>query len=155
MFVVGERSTLAQQLTDLVANSLTRFDHAELYFWGALLTQKIFPSLEASVVNLTRRGSTRVWQLVGYSQSCGPWDGGCTSPLVVRDTCLVLPRWESGFSATAVRIETGWACEERLLCGLPSSCWVRAPLLTSPGMAVSRQSSAILQFLLLAEEAAR
>ena len=152
--MVEERSTLAQLLTDLVENSLTRFGPAEFYFWGALFTRKIFPALEASVANLARRGSPRVWQLVGHSQSCGAWGGGCTSLLVVRETCMVLPRWESGFSATAVRIETCWAHEERLLHRLPSSSWVRAPLLTS-AMAVSRQSSAILQFLLLAEEAAR
>lgn len=153
--MVGERSTLAEMLTDLLENSLTRFGHSELYFWGALFTQKIFPALETSVANVAQSGSTRVWQLVGHSQSCRAWGGSCTSLLVVRETCLVLPRWESGFSATAVRIEMCWACEECLLHRLPSSCWVRAPLLTSPGMAASRQSSAILQFLLLAEEAAR
>lgn len=38
--------------------------------------------------------------------------------------------------------------------GCPTPLWVRASL-PSPGMAVSGQSSAILQFLLLAEEAAR
>lgn len=145
---MGERSTLAQLLTDLVDNSLTGFGRSELYFWGVLFTRKIFPALEASVANPAQRGGTPVWQLVGHSQSCGP-------AVAAAYLCLVPPRWGSGFSATAVRIEMHWACEERLLHRLPRSCGVRAPFLTSPGMAASRQSSAILQFLLLAEEASR